>query len=245
MFEHFRNPEFGVMPTMFGIPTYTVFVGYGIIAGIIYYLADARSRDTRNEGVIDIVSAALIFGVIGSKIPLLLEGGDLSNAIYGKSILGGFIGGMAGVYVMKRIKHIKLKMGNVIAPAAALGMAIGRLGCYFNGCCVGIESSWGVDFGDGLLRYPTQLFEVGFHFTSFILLHKMKRRSGQPGIHFKYYILSYFVFRFFIEFIRINPRDYYGLTLYQVISLLGMLYIGLKLMLMIQKNKEVVVHGGE
>lgn len=243
MIEHLRNPDFGILPTIFGIPAYTLFVGYGIIAGIVYYLADAKTRDTKNEGVIEIVSAALIFGVIGSKIPILLQGGEWAAIIYGKSILGGFIGGMVGVYTMKRIKHIKTRMGNVIAPAAALGMAIGRLGCFFNGCCVGIPAIWGMDFGDGVLRYPTQLFEVIFHLTAFILLHRLKQTTERPGILFKYYVLTYFVFRFFIEFIRVNPRDYFGLTLYQLISLLGMGFVGLNLVLIFKKPKEVVVNG--
>lgn len=243
MIEHLRHPDFGIMPTILGIPAYTLFVGFGIIAGIVYYLADAKTRDRKTEGVIEIVSAALIFGVIGSKLPILIQGGELASILYGKSILGGFIGGMAGVYTMKRIKHIKTKMGNVIAPAAALGMAIGRLGCFFNGCCAGIPASWGLDFGDGILRYPTQLFETGFHLTAFVLLHSLKHKAVRPGILFKYYVLAYFVFRFFIEFIRVNPRDYYGLTLYQLISLLGIVFVSLNLVLILKKPKEVVVNG--
>jgi len=238
---HIKYTNFGIMPTIFGVPSYTIFVGLGLIAGIIYYLADAKKRNAKSEGVIEIVSAGLIFGVIGSKIPLLIEGADIATVIFGKSILGGLIGGMLGVMLIKRILKIKTKMGNIIAPSVALGMSIGRLGCFFNGCCFGKPSSWGVDFGDGLLRYPTQLFEVGFHLTAFFLLHNLKFKVKKPGILFKYYVLSYFVFRFFIEFIRENPVYYFGLTLYQLICIAGIIFVASNMI--IKNKKEGVVNG--
>jgi len=232
---HFKYSNFGIMPTIFGVPTYTIFVGLGIIAGILYYLAGAEKGRSKSRGAIEIVSAALIFGVIGSKIPLLIEGGDLKTIIFGKSILGGLIGGMLGVMLIKRIMKIKTKMGNIIAPSAALGMSIGRLGCFFNGCCFGKPASWGVDFGDGILRYPTQLFEAAFHLTAFFILHQLKFKVKKPGILFKYYVLSYFVFRFFIEFIRENPIYYLGLTLYQLICIAGIIFV---VSIMIINNKK-------
>jgi phosphatidylglycerol---prolipoprotein diacylglyceryl transferase len=238
---HFKYPDFGIMPTIFGVSSYMIFVGLGIIAGIIYYLTDAEKRSAKSEGAIEIVSSALIFGVIGSKIPLIIEGADIKTIIYGKSILGGLLGGMLGVILIKRILKIKTKMGNIIAPAVALGMSIGRLGCFFNGCCYGIPGTWGIDFGDGLLRYPTQLFESAFHLTAFILLHKLKLKTKKPGILFKYYVLSYFIFRFFIEFIRENPVFYFGLTLYQLICIIGIIFVTLTII--INNNKEGVSNG--
>jgi phosphatidylglycerol:prolipoprotein diacylglycerol transferase len=227
MFDtHFKLSEFGIMPDILGFPSYTLFVGLGIIAGILYYLADANKRHASSEGVVQIVSAALIFGVLGSKIPLILEGADFETILFGKSIVGGLLGGMLGVILIKRILGIQLKMGNVIAPAVALGMAVGRIGCFLNGCCYGIPSNWGVDFGDGLLRYPTQLFEVGFHFSAFLILHHYKLKVKTPGILFKLYVSAYFLFRFMIEFIRENPVVYLGLTLYQLLCILGIGYTG-------------------
>lgn len=242
MFDtHFKYSHLGIMPEIFGFPTYTLFVTAGILAGILYYLADADKRHAKSEGVIQIVSAALIFGVLGSKLPLILEGADLETLIFGKSIVGGLIGGMLGVVMVKKILGIKLKMGNVIAPAVALGMAIGRLGCFFNGCCYGVPAAWGVDFGDGLSRYPTQLFEAGFHLAAFFLLHAYKLRVKTPGILFKIYILIYFVFRFLIEFIRENPVVWLGLTVYQLLCAAGVIYISLALVR--QSKKRGVVNG--
>ncbi|MEQ8198126.1 MAG: prolipoprotein diacylglyceryl transferase family protein [Clostridiaceae bacterium] len=234
--KHLKLTADGYMPYIFGFPSYTLFVTIGIIAGIIYYLADAGKRNAKGEGVIEIVSAALIFGVIGSKIPLILEGDDIRTVLFSKSIIGGLIGGMLGVMFIKRLLNIKLKMGNIIAPAAALGIAIGRIGCFFNGCCYGKPTAWGVDFGDGILRCPVQLFEVAFHFTAFIILHNLKSRVRIPGILFNYYVLAYFVFRFFIEYIRENPVVYAGMTVYQIICLSGGIFVLINLEIKYKKR---------
>lgn len=239
--SHFKKAGFGILPTVFGLSSYTLFVGLGVLAGIIYYLLDARKRHAKREGAIEIVSFGLIFGVIGSKIPLIIQGQDLKTILFGKSILGGLIGGMLGVMLIKKFLKIRMKMGNVIAPAVALGMSIGRLGCFFNGCCYGIPSSWGVDFGDGIPRYPTQLFEAGFHFIAFILLHHFKREVKTPGILFKYYLLAYFVFRFFIEFIRENLIYQFGLTIYQLICIAGFVYVAVNML--IKNRKEGFENG--
>ncbi|MPW26959.1 hypothetical protein GC105_14330 [Alkalibaculum sp. M08DMB] len=223
---HERLAGFGIAPKIFGISSYTLFVALGIVAGLVYYMRDAEKRQVKGEGVIEIISAALIFGVIGSKIPIILEGGSFQNILFGKSIVGGLIGGYIGVRLIKKKMKISLKMGNIIAPAVALGMSIGRMGCFFNGCCVGKVGMFGCNFGDGQLRYPTQLFEVAFHLAAFFILHNQRNRVMKPGILFRYYIFSYFIFRFFIEFIRINPVIWVGLTIYQIFSVGVIIYMG-------------------
>jgi prolipoprotein diacylglyceryltransferase len=242
MFDtHIKEAGAGILPTIFNLPTYTLFVTLGIVAGLIYYLSDTQKRHAHSEGVIEIVSAGLIFGVIGSKIPVIIENPSLENLFFAKSILGGLIGGMFGVILIKRIYHIKLKLGNIIAPSIALGMIFGRIGCFLNGCCYGIVAPWGIDFGDGNLRYPTQLFEIGFHLIAFILLHHYKTRVQTPGILFKFYLLAYFIFRFFIEFIRENPIIFAGMSIYQSISLFGIGYI----LFVIRNNMKRSIRNGE
>jgi len=212
-------------PVILGIPAYTFFVTLGIIAGLVYYFVDLKRRGQVSEGAVKIVFAALVCGVIGSKIPLIFEGHSRIEILYGKSIVGGLLGGMFGVIIIKKIAGIKLKLGNVIAPSVALGLAIGRFGCFFNGCCYGKVASWGFDFGDGLLRLPTQLFESAFHLTAFVLLIYFKNKVKTAGILFKLYLLVYFIFRFIMEFIRENPIIWGRMTIYQIICGLGLIYI--------------------
>ena len=239
MFDfHWKPADFGVYPRIFGFPTYSLFMILAIVSGALYYIYRNRKSEKQNHGAFEIAASALIFGVIGSKIPVLIESPTLDQFLYAKSIVGGLIGGMIGVILVKKVLKIKSKLGNLIAPAVALGLAVGRLGCYFNGCCYGVETHahWGVDFGDGLLRYPTQLFEVGFHLIAFVLLHHFSYRVKTPGILFKLYLIAYFVFRFLIEFIRVNPILFFYLTVYQLLSCLAALYLTILLFYQFKKQ---------
>ena len=182
----------------------------------------------------------MVGGILGAKIPVIIENFEVlirepKNLKYflltGKSIIGGIIGGWIAVKIVKKFKGISdKKYGNKIAPAIALGMGIGRIGCFLTGCCYGIETKLpiGVDFGDGALRYPTQLIEMIFCLILFIYLYYKQKTKKElfPGILFKELVLYYFIFRFFIEFIRGTEKNIAYLSIYQVICLIGItLYI--------------------
>lgn len=226
----------GVHPLILGMPSYSLFVALGICAGLAYYLLNTKKERMEFLPALTLVAAALISALIGSKIPLLFLKPGIMTLLTGKSIVGALLGGMAGVVIAKKIMKIKVRLGNIIAPSVALGMAIGRFGCFFGGCCYGKPSSWGFDFGDGLLRLPTQLFEAFFHACAFIVMVRLKGRVKTPGILFKIYVLVYFTFRFFMEFIRETPVLWMGMTIYQIICALGVLYIT-ALIVKIKKDK--------
>lgn len=220
----------GGLPSFLGIQCYAIFVMLGFAAGLVYYLRSTRRSRKSSDSAVVIVVAGLVSGFVGSKVPLLFEGGGTDYWLYGKSVLGALVFGTFGVMLTKRVLGIKLRFGNVIAPSIALGVGIGRLGCFFNGCCYGITAPFGVDFGDGQTRLPTQLLESAFNVVAFVVLHRLKDKVKTPGILFKAYLLAYFVFRFFIEFIRVNPRIWHGLTIYQIISAAGVMFMGLTLL---------------
>jgi len=213
-------------PAWFGIPVYTIFVVTGIILGLAFYFHELQQSRITSEGAVIIVISSLVCGAIGSKIPLLLEGHPWEHVLQGKSIVGALLGGMTGTLLIKRMLGIKLKLGNIIAPCAALGIAVGRVGCFLNGCCYGIEAPWGFDFGDGLLRLPTQLFESAFHLLAFLILRHYMYKVQRGGLLFKLYLLAYFIFRFLSEFIRVHPVFWLCMTTYQLLCLLGILFVG-------------------
>jgi len=105
-----------------------------------------------------------------------------------------------------------------------VAVGVGRLSCFVAGCCYGTETSlpWGVDFGDGRLRHPTQLYEFIFHLSAAAALAWLKRRGMFRQQLFKLYIISYLVYRFATEFIRPEPRLVGPLTGYQIAALLLM-----------------------
>lgn len=222
------------------VSSYALFVGLGLFVGMLWFFFTVPSKNKMgNENTCYIVLSALAFGFIGSKILVIIENLDfiindfscIKKLLFnGKSIIGGLIGGYFGVrFIKKRLNLENVRTGNKIAPAIALGMAIGRIGCFLAGCCYGIETDLpiGVNFGDGITRIPTQLIEIIFCLILFVyLLYKQKTKKDLvPGILFKELVLDYFIFRFIIEFIRGTNKNILFLSIYQVICLLGIVYV--------------------
>ena len=202
--NHFVPDDYGILPyiNLFGktISTYSLFVGLSLFIGILWFFFSISIKEkVRGDKAYLIVLSALIFGFIGSKILVIIENigiliKDFSQIKYflftGKSIIGGLLGGFLGVKIIKKVLKLNnLRTGNRIAPSIALGMAVGRIGCFLTGCCYGIETKLpiGINFGDGINRIPTQLIECLFCFILFIYLFYKQRKSTnlQPGILFK------------------------------------------------------------
>src|ERR1041385_21380 len=122
-----------------------------------------------------LVAAAFAGGALGSKLGYWLE--DPSQTLHrwndfvymmgGKTIVGGLLGGWLAVELMKKYVGIEQRTGDLLAIPICVGIAIGRIGCFLTGLpdkTYGAATSlpWGVDFGDGVRRHPTQLYETGF-----------------------------------------------------------------------------------
>ena len=160
--------------------------------------------------------------MIGAKLPFVLADWDglMSGRAWfdnGKTIMFGMVGGYFGVELAKVVADVRQKTGDSFAVPAAVAIAIGRLGCFQAGCCFGCETNlpWGVKFGDGLRRHPTQIYEALFHFAAAGMLFLLQRRGLFRTQLIKLYFISYFVYRFLSEFIRPEARLWLGLTGYQ------------------------------
>lgn len=251
--NHYVPDNYGILPYFdilgYEISAYTFFVGLGLLIGLVCFFSTIVLKEKiRGERAYLIVFSALICGFIGSKILVVIENldiifKDIINIKYflfsGKSIVGGLIGGYVGVrLIKKKLRLESVRIGNKIAPSIAIGMAVGRIGCFLTGCCYGIETKLliGVDFGDGINRIPTQLIEMTFCLILFVyLLYKQKTDNKLvPGILFNKLVLFYFIFRFFIEFIRGTEKNILFLSIYQVICLIG-------IAIMIKKIKKEAV----
>jgi phosphatidylglycerol---prolipoprotein diacylglyceryl transferase len=163
--------------------------------------------------------------MIGAKLPFVLTdwAGLVSGTAWlsdGKTIMCGLVGGYFGVELAKWTLDIRIKTGDTFAVPVAVGVAIGRLACFIGGCCYGTPTDlpWGVSFsraGDSLTRHPTQLYEAAFHLSLASLLFTLQQRGLFRGQLVKLYILAYLAYRFLTEFIRPEPRVFFGLTAYQ------------------------------
>lgn len=162
--------------------------------------------------------------MIGAKLPFVLADGEglRSGAAWfadGKTIMCGLVGGYFGVEIAKWALEIRVKTGDSFAAPVAAAVAIGRLACFYGGCCYGAATvlPWGVVFPhvDGQPRHPTQLYEFAFHYSAALALLAWQQQGAFRGQLIKLYLLAYLGYRFLTEFIRPEPQLLLGLTGYQ------------------------------
>jgi len=234
-------PNWGIKPILFHIgvvpvSSYSFFVALGILAGALVYYWEARKLGQNNEKTYLIAVGALTGAAIGAKLLELLINIDHIESVNtfigflfsGRTIVGGLIGGTLGSMITKRLLGIRVKRGNLFAPAIAIGVSVGRIGCFLNGCCYGKPSHlpWAVNFGDGTMRHPTQLYESIFMLGMFIFLKTYyKNKEVRPGYLFKVLMVSYFIFRFLTEYIRVERVAFWGLTYFQIITVFVLFYL--------------------
>jgi len=201
-------------------------VAIAFIAATILAAKEAKRKKTDPEKIYSLVTYIIIGAIIGSRIAYLLFNPASISDIFkfwegGLSFHGGFIGGLLfGFLYVRKNKLNFWKITDICAPSIPLAQAIGRIGCFLRGCCYGIETTlpWGINYL-GEIRHPTQIYSSIALFFIFIFLSKQKYKKSFNGFLFLTYIIIYSVFRFFIEFIRTEPRIFLGLTGAQITSI--------------------------
>lgn len=180
---------------------------------------------------------ACVFGaLIGSKLLAWVESApdywqhrdELAAWVGGKTIVGGLLGGWAGIEIAKRLMHITRSTGDLFVYPLIFGQCVGRIGCFLTGLADHTHGNftslpWAVNFGDGP-RHPTQLYEILFLLLLGIGIYAYEHLAGpqRGGVRFRLYMLGYLCFRFAIEFIKPRFAPYDGLSAIQLASLVGM-----------------------
>ena len=155
---------------------------------------------------------------------------DARHLLQGKSIVGGLLGGLVGTESTKRLLGVNGSTGDAFVWPLCVGMCIGRIGCFLAGLgdhTYGLPTGlpWGVDFGDGLPRHPTQLYEIAFLLAWTTLLWRRRARYAQSGDAFRLYLAGYLAFRLCIEAIKPAPLLYWpGISGIQWLCLAGLAY---------------------
>ncbi len=106
----------------------------------------------------------------------------------------------------------------------ASAIAIGRVGCFLTGLddhTTGLPSSapWAIDFGDGMPRHPTQLYEVLFLLGLVAALAHLRGRGPRPGDLFRGFAVAYFGFRLGVDFLKPAACRAWGLSAIQWVCL--------------------------
>jgi phosphatidylglycerol:prolipoprotein diacylglycerol transferase len=194
-----------------------IFEGLAYTAGFSLY----RRLRRRHGDVIEprarwcVIAAAIIGGFAGSRVlsafedPFMLAGRwtQPQALLGGKTIVGGLIGGLLAVEWVKRLLGVRVATGDLLALPLVLGIAIGRMGCFLSGLedqSYGIATTlpWGVDFGDGVMRHPAQLYEMVFLGGLAAVLLLGGGRLTTIGDRFKLFLLGYLGFRLVVDFIK-------------------------------------------
>jgi phosphatidylglycerol:prolipoprotein diacylglycerol transferase len=162
-----------------------------------------------------VILAAMIGGFAGSRILSAFENPFFRMdhwirpqlLLGGKTIVGGLVGGLIAVESVKHLLGIRVATGDLLALPLVLGIAIGRIGCFLSGVedeSYGIATGlpWGVDFGDGIARHPTQLYEVIVLAGLGAMLMARARTTATEGDRFKLFMVVYLGFRLLVEFIK-------------------------------------------
>lgn len=160
-----------------------------------------------------LLAAMIAGGAIGSKLLAWLEDPfrswahrtDIVYLMSGKTVIGGLLGGLLAVEWMKKALGLTRRTGDLYAVPLAAGIAIGRIGCFLEGLADGTYGlptnlPWGVDFGDGIPRHPTQLYEIAFLLGLIVVLLRREREPHREGDLFRLFLVAYMGFRLIVEF---------------------------------------------
>jgi phosphatidylglycerol:prolipoprotein diacylglycerol transferase len=206
------------------------FTALGYLTGALVLFLESRRRKLATPGMRTVALCGILGGVIGARITEWVFGAarvliDHPTAFLdprngGKSLIGGLIFGWLSVELAKRRLGITRSTGDLWALALPAGEAIGRLGCYFNGCCFGVPFSgaWAVE-QHGAMRHPTQIYSALGAAFIFALLWKLRDLMPREGDLFRLYLLLYGASRFLIEFFRERSYTLGHLSTVQLICL--------------------------
>jgi phosphatidylglycerol---prolipoprotein diacylglyceryl transferase len=232
------------------IYTYGVLVASGVVLGLLYARHQALRAGLDPEKTWNMGIYAVLLALFLAKLWLVFSDWDyyiahprdiLSIATFqsGGTFYGGVIGAILTIVVYSLVQKMALiSVLDTYAAAVPLGHAIGRMGCFFAGCCYGKPTTlpWGIEFKNlsaaqivgtplGIHLHPTQLYEAGAEFVNFAILVWLGARQRFKGELLGTYFLLYGVERGTIEFFRGDPGR--TMLFHDTISLMQIVSIGL------------------
>ena len=209
----------------FTLHTYGVFVAFGFTLAILVTIRIGRTHGFSTQQIMDMAFVMMLWAIVGSRAMYVLM-----NLGYYKDhpldVLkiwqGGlvFSGGMLAVALAMvrylRRNHLSFwKVGDLWAPAIALGQGIGRIGCFMAGCCHGraTDLPWGVVFKDpqtlapqGIPLHPTQLYDFLNGTLIFLILLFVTLKKKYEGQVFIWFLILHSTARLITERFRGDDR---------------------------------------
>lgn len=219
---------------------YGIMVALGFLAAVTHWnLLGKKEGRPRGFGS-DFGFVVMFSGIIGGRLAYIIahwreyfsEPMEILRLDHGGLIYyGGFIGGCIAVVVFARMyKESVTSLLDFAITAIPLGHALGRIGCFINGCCYGAPGNWPwCVYTVGAVRHPVQLYETAFNLALYAFLLWYYPRKKKDGTVLALYLMFYSEWRFVIEFLRGDERlSWLGFHDAQWISL-GLFTVGILL----------------
>lgn len=219
----------------FVISSFGVMVALAFLTAYWVSSKEFKRRDLSDELLGNVFLAAMVGGIGGAKLLYLFENVPLYELLSnpathifsrgGLTFYGGFIGAIALLLIVTSRYRVSFwKVGDALAPALALGYAIGRIGCLLVGDDYGVPTDlpWGMSFPQGLpptteTVHPTQIYETLIMGVVFVYLWNIRKSDFKTGYLFSVYLILAGSERFFIEFLRnTTPSPVSGLSIAQL-----------------------------
>ena len=255
----------------FSVYSFGFMLAISFLAGIYVSSYRAKRYGVNPQYILDVSVYLILAGVIGSRVLYVVFHLEEYNSFLdifalwqgGATLYGGLLLAILTAYVFSARKKIGfLLIGDIFAPALALGIMVTRVGCFLSGCCYGKETTlpWGVVFppesaagayareigaaaGTVVHLHPSQLYASFYGLLIFLVLMLGEKKLTKRGAVFGVFLMLYGVFRFALDFSRYyeeNMRMLFDLTLNQWISV-GLFATGLFLLVRKTSDKTQVV----
>lgn len=236
----------------FAVHTYGVFVAMAFLSAIALALREARRVGEDADHILDLCFYMLIAAIVGSRVLYVVidwptfqqDPVEIIRIWHGGLVFyGGFIAALLTAFWCIKKKGIPLwKTADILAPPVAFGQFVGRIGCFFAGCCYGrvCDLPWAVTFTDpeslapkGIALHPTQLYSSLNALLVFVVLVLLRRIKSFEGQIFWMYVLLYGLSRSILEFFRGDERGTLVADMVSTSQLIGVIMAAMAIAMII------------
>jgi phosphatidylglycerol:prolipoprotein diacylglycerol transferase len=238
---------------------YGIMAALGFLAAVCVVQLKKKHANLKSDQISDLMLITIISGILGARTFYVIEfWSQFKNNLWeiirvdhgGLVFYGGFICSMTVIIFYCRKKKLSvISVMDIVAPGVALGHALGRIGCFLNGCCYGKPGSnfmcvaypagsHPAEKYPGIPLHPVQLYETFGNLIIFGIVFYFAGRL-KKGMNLSLYIILYGILRFSDEFYRGDHTDFF-LGIFTPAQTIGLVLIpaGIALFIFFWKRKD-------
>jgi phosphatidylglycerol---prolipoprotein diacylglyceryl transferase len=227
------------------------------VGGLLYWRqSNAATQPADRWTRWGLLAGAAVGAAVGSRGLYMLQywsalgGQPLTAWLGGKTIVGGLLGAILGVETAKHLLHWPASTGDGFVTPLAAALVIGRIGCQLSGVSdltYGnvTELPWGWDYGDGLARHPTAIYEILG--VGALVWWAMRAHLSRSGDRFRAFVVGYLVLRFALEYLKppfgrsavgvITPERWGSLSAIQWACVAGLTYYAMDILRWLKQGR--------